>query len=366
MSENPPSAEPPSSSASPGSAGASEAPPLLRVEHVSKQFGGGGRFSGSAPAVHAVRDVSFTVARAEVVAIVGETGSGKSTLGNCVAGLLRPTSGRVSFKGDDVAGAARIRRSETRRRIQPVFQDPRSSLDPRWHVERTIREPLDACRIGTPKERRERVAALMDRVGLPAFAAGRLPHQLSGGQQQRVAIAAALALEPELLVADEPVSALDVSVQAQILNLFEALRADLGVAILFISHDLSVVEHVSDRVLVMYLGRVVESGTVAQVFDHPVHPYTKALLRAIPRPDPTDRQVPVPLRGEIATDGTATGCVFAPRCPEAVAACTTTVPAERVYATGHLASCLVAAATADPPPVIAGCHPFRHQERFMT
>jgi len=263
--------------------------PILRVEHVSKQFGRRGLLSG-ARVVQAVDDVSFTVGRAEVVSIVGETGSGKSTLGNCVSGLLRPTAGQVWFENKDVASDRQGRRSELRRKIQPVFQDPRGSLDPRWPVERTIREPLDACRVGTPRERREKVATLMERVGLPSFVGARRPDQLSGGQQQRVAIAAALALEPELLVADEPVSALDVSVQAQILNLFETLRADLGLAILFISHDLSVVQHLSDRVLVMYAGRVVESGPVEQVFDHPDHPYTKALLDAIPAADPSNRR----------------------------------------------------------------------------
>jgi oligopeptide/dipeptide ABC transporter ATP-binding protein len=318
---------------------------LLRVEHVGKQFGRRGLLS-AASSVRAVDDVSFTVGRAEVVAVVGETGSGKTTLGNCVSGLLRPTTGRVWFGDRDVAQDPQGRRSELRRKIQPIFQDPRGSLDPRWPVERTIREPLDACRIGTMRERREKVATLMDRVGLPSFAGRRHPHQLSGGQQQRVAIAAALALDPELLVADEPVSALDVSVQAQILNLFENLRADLGLAILFISHDLSVVQHLSDRVLVMYAGRVVESGTVAQVFDHPVHPYTKALLDAIPAADPSRRHVPAPLKGEIAgAPSEQPGCVFAARCPAAVAACTTTVPQETDFAPGHLASCLVAAAS---------------------
>jgi oligopeptide/dipeptide ABC transporter ATP-binding protein len=330
---------------------------VLRVEHVGKEFGSRSLRSRAVKGVHAVVDVSFSVARAEVVAVVGETGSGKTTLGNCISGLLRPTTGQVWFENKDVAQDPQGRRSELRRKIQPVFQDPRSSLDPRWPVERTIREPLDACRIGTKRERREKVATLMDRVGLPSFVGSRYPHQLSGGQQQRVAIAAALALDPELLVADEPVSALDVSVQAQILNLFESLRADLGLAILFISHDLSVVQHLSDRVLVMYAGRVVESGTVAQVFDHPVHPYTKALLDAIPAADPNDRHIPVPLTGEIAgAPSVETGCIFAARCPEAVAACTTTVPEETDFAPGHRASCLVAAAArpAVPAPAVSG------------
>jgi oligopeptide/dipeptide ABC transporter ATP-binding protein len=340
---------------------AGDGPPVLQVEHVSRQFGRRGLRSGEGGVVRAVSDVSFSVGRAEVVAIVGETGSGKSTLGNCVSGLLRPTSGRVLFEGKDVAKDRQGGRSELRRKIQPVFQDPRGSLDPRWPVERTIREPLDACRIGTAAERREKVATLMDRVGLPSFIGRRHPHQLSGGQQQRVAIAAALALDPELLVADEPVSALDVSVQAQILNLFESLRADLGLAILFISHDLSVVQHLSDRVLVMYAGHVVESGTVDQVFDHPVHPYTKALLDAIPAADPADRHVPVPLKGEIAAGSAPAGCVFAARCPVAVAACATTVPGETDFAPGHLASCLVAAASAP-----AGRTGSANEERLTT
>jgi oligopeptide/dipeptide ABC transporter ATP-binding protein len=329
--------------ADPRNAPAGAGQTVLRVDHVGKTFGTTARFGMSSRAVHAVTDVSFTVARGEVVAVVGESGSGKTTLGNCVAGLLQPTAGRVWFNGVDVTNAPRDVRRQVRQKIQPVFQDPRSSLDPRWPVERTIREPLDACGIGSGRERRQKVAWLMERVGLPAFVGPRYPSQLSGGQQQRVAIAAALALDPELLVADEPVSALDVSVQAQILNLFDSLRAELGLAILFISHDLSVVEHLSDRVVVMYLGRVVESGTVAQVFDDPVHPYTKALLDAIPRADPDARRMPTPLPGEIpGSSSLQQGCVFAARCPEAIDACRTTTPAESAFAPGHLASCLVA------------------------
>jgi peptide/nickel transport system ATP-binding protein/oligopeptide transport system ATP-binding protein len=334
------STTPPRSGPGPGADDA-----VLRVEHVSKRFATSGALGLASRVVHAVSDVSFSVARGEVVSVVGETGSGKTTLGSCISGLTVPTSGRVLFKGVDIAAATREQRAELRRRIQPVFQDPRSSLDPRWTVERTIREPLDAYHLGSPHDRRVRVAELMERVGLPGFLARRRPHQLSGGQQQRVAIAAALALGPELLVADEPVSALDVSVQAQILNLFDTLRADLGLAILFISHDLSVVEHVSDRVMVMYLGKLAELGTVAQVFDTPVHPYTKALLSAIPRPDPRARRLGQTLGDEITSaPSLETGCVFAPRCPEAVPACSTRAPEEREYAPGHVAACLVAAA----------------------
>ncbi|MGH3274161.1 MAG: oligopeptide/dipeptide ABC transporter ATP-binding protein [Streptosporangiaceae bacterium] len=317
---------------------------ILVVDRVSKQFGNAGRAGFSRRVVRAVTDVTFTVAPAEVVAIVGETGSGKTTLGNCVTGLIEATSGHVWFDGVDLAHSPRRLRAQARRKIQPVFQDPRSSLDPRWSAGRTIREALDSCGIGTAAERRERVRSLMDLVGLPRFVESRYPHQLSGGQQQRVAIAAALALQPALLVADEPVSALDVSVQAQILNLFETLRTELGLAILFISHDLSVVEHISDRVIVMYLGRVVESGTVAQVFDHPVHPYTQALLEAIPRADPKARHTPAPLRGEIpSTLASPAGCVFATRCPQVVSACRSAQPPETSFGPGHAAACLVAA-----------------------
>jgi oligopeptide/dipeptide ABC transporter ATP-binding protein len=325
-------------------AGATAPDEILHVEHVSKQFTGSRLFGRKSHIISAVVDVSFNVARGEVVSIVGETGSGKTTLGSCISGVTRPTTGRVLFRGVDVADAPRHKRSEIRRKIQPVFQDPRGSLDPRWSVERSVREALDAFGDGSARDRREKVAYLMDLVGLPAFLARRHPHQLSGGQQQRVAIAAALALEPEVLVADEPVSALDVSVQAQILNLFDSLRARLGLAVVFISHDLSVVEHISDRVMVMYLGNVVESGRVDQVFDDPVHPYTKALLNAIPRPDPTARRVPAPLRGEIGgTANDAAGCPFAPRCPEAVPACSSSRPVATSFAPGHLAACLVAA-----------------------
>jgi oligopeptide/dipeptide ABC transporter ATP-binding protein len=319
--------------------------PVLSVEHISKRFTTSAGLGTKSRVVDAVQDISFTVAAGEVVSVVGETGSGKTTLAGCISGLTVPTSGRVVFKGADMAGISRARRTELRRRIQPVFQDPRSSLDPRWTVERTIREPLDACKIGSPKQRRVRVGELMDRVGLPSFLARRRPHQLSGGQQQRVAIAAALALEPDLLVADEPVSALDVSVQAQILNLFETLRRDLGLAIVFISHDLSVVEHISDRVMVMYLGRLAELGRVEQVFDSPVHPYTKALLRAIPRPEPKRRAPVQPLADELASSApSGGGCPFAPRCPEKVEECTSHLPEEREYDPGHISACLVAAA----------------------
>ena len=299
---------------------------------------------GRGGAVHAVEGVDLTVHRGEVVSLVGESGSGKSTFGRCVTGMTSPTSGQILFEGADIHASSGSAARAFRRRVQPVFQDPRASLDPLWTIERTIREPLDSYRIGTPAQRTERVRELMDLVGLPRRLADQRPRQLSGGQQQRVAIAAALALEPELLVADEPVSALDVSVQAQILNLLARLRRDLGLALLFIAHDLSVVEHISDRVAVMYLGRVVESGSVEAVFERPEHPYTKALMAAIPRPDPRRRMTGHRLTGEIPSPvNPPSGCRFHPRCPVAISRCATDDPADTDFGAGHLAACHVAA-----------------------
>jgi oligopeptide transport system ATP-binding protein len=324
--------------------------PLLEVESLVKKFPVRRGLLRGRGAVHAVDEVSLTIAAGEIVSLVGESGSGKTTLGRCVTGLTRPTAGRVSFGGADIASAGHAERLAFRRRVQPVFQDPRSSLDPRWPIERTIREPLDAHRIEGKAERVERVGTLMDLVGLPRPLVARRPRELSGGQQQRVAIAAALALGPELLVADEPVSALDVSVQAQILNLLTDLRERLGLALLFISHDLSVVEHLSDRVAVMYLGRIVETGTVADVFTRPRHPYTRALIDAIPYPDPTRRMTRTKLAGEIPSPlNPPAGCRFHPRCPVALPVCATQDPATTSFTATHSAACHVAAgASADP------------------
>ena len=294
--------------------------------------------------------MDLTIHRGEVLSVVGESGSGKSTLGMCITGMSTPTAGRIRFDGQDVALSSRSTRSTFRRRVQPVFQDPRSSLDPRWPIERTIREPLDAYRVGTSTERAARVAELMDLVGLPRYLADRQPRELSGGQQQRVAIAAALALEPDLLVADEPVSALDVSVQAQILNLFAELRSRLNLALLFIAHDLAVVEHLSDRVAVMYLGRIVETGPVGKIFSAPRHPYTRALIDAIPYPDPGRKRSRIRLTGEIPSPvNPPSGCRFHPRCPVAIERCSMEDPAATQFDATHHAACHVAAAELAPP-----------------
>jgi oligopeptide transport system ATP-binding protein len=325
--------------------------PLLEARGIVKRFPIRRGLFGKGGTVHAVEGVDLVVNRAEVVSLVGESGSGKTTFGRCVTGMTSPTSGQILFEGNDINTSSKAAVRAFRRRVQPVFQDPRASLDPQWTIERTIREPLDSYRIGKPANRTTRVRELMDLVGLSSRLADRRPRSLSGGQQQRVAIAAALALEPELLVADEPVSALDVSVQAQILNLLADLRAELGLALLFIAHDLSVVEHISDRVAVMYLGRVVESGPVDDVFGAPRHPYTKALMDAIPRPDPRRRMSANRLVGEIPSPvHPPDGCRFHPRCPVAISTCSTDDPPVTDFGAGHYAACHVAAAALLPEP----------------
>ncbi|SHG00070.1 peptide/nickel transport system ATP-binding protein [Kaistia soli DSM 19436] len=255
---------------------------LLRVEHLRKSYATALPWGRKPPP--ALNDVSVVVERGKTLGLVGESGSGKSTLGRCILGLTRPDSGAVIFDGVEVQALSGRALAAFRRRVQPVFQDPFGSLDPRWPVGRSVRESLDCFGIGTPADRERRVLDLFDRVGLNPALAGRLPTHLSGGQRQRVGIAAALASEPELIIADEPVSALDMSVQAQILNLLMDLQQDLGVASIFITHDLGVVEHVSDNIAVMYRGSIVEMGETEAVMNHPQHDYTRTLLAAIPRP----------------------------------------------------------------------------------
>ncbi|HEY8588151.1 MAG TPA: ATP-binding cassette domain-containing protein [Naasia sp.] len=262
---------------------------LLEVEGLVKTYPGGG-LPWRRRRVRALAGVSISVDRGRTLGLVGESGSGKSTLGRCVLGLTPVDSGAIVFDGQDVTALRARALSDFRRRVQPVFQDPYGSLDPRWSVGRSVRESLDVYRIGTPADRDARVRDLFDRVGLNPALAERLPSSLSGGQRQRVGIAAALASEPELIVADEPVSALDVSVQAQVLNLFLDLQQDLGVACIFVTHDLGVVEHVSDDIAVLYHGELVEQGPAARVLTDPQHAYTRTLLAAVPH-------TPVPAGG---------------------------------------------------------------------
>lgn len=325
--------------------------PLLQADGVAKTFPVAAGLFGHR-AVSAVAGVSLTVDRGEVLGVVGESGSGKTTLARCLLGQTPVDAGTVLFDGVDVSTLWGAARADFRRRVQPVFQDPNASLDPRWTVGRSVRESLDAFGIGTPADRDRRVLDLLERVGLGAGYADRQPRSLSGGQRQRVGIAAALASGPDLIVADEPVSALDVSVQAQVLNLFADLRRDLGVAVLFVAHDLAVVRHLSQRVAVMYLGKVVEVGTTDRIFDDPAHPYTRALMAAIPVPDPTRRLEHAPLTGEIPSVlAPPAGCRFHPRCPLVVEVCRTVEPALLPLADGHLAACHVTAGPrpAEPP-----------------
>ncbi|MBB3458035.1 ABC-type oligopeptide transport system ATPase subunit [Rhizobium sp. BK313] len=272
---------------------------LLRVESLKKTFVTGGPL-WNRHVVTAVDDVSLFVARGQTLGLVGESGSGKSTLGRCILGLTQVDGGRVVFDGTEVQGLRGKALHDFRRRVQPVFQDPYGSLDPRWTVGRSVRESLDCYRIGTPADREKRVLDLFRRVGLNPVLAGRLPNHLSGGQRQRVAIAAALASEPELIIADEPVSALDMSVQAQILNLLLDLQQDLGVACIFITHDLGVVEHVSDAVAVLYRGAIVEMDATDRIMRNPQHQYTRTLLAAVPRPPSTARPPPPYQGGSLA------------------------------------------------------------------
>jgi oligopeptide/dipeptide ABC transporter ATP-binding protein len=290
--------------------------PLLSVQGLRTHF------PTKRGLVRAVDGVGFDVARGETLGLVGESGCGKTTLGRTVLRLVPAAGGRVLFDDLDVLSASDREMRRLRRQMQIVFQDPYSSLNPRMTVGRIIEEPLTIHRVGRRAERRRQVADLLDRVGLRPADAARYPHEFSGGQRQRIGIARALALRPRFLVCDEPVSALDVSIQSQILNLLADLRDELGLTCLFIAHNLAVVEHFSDRVAVMYLGRIVEIAPAAQLYDRPRHPYTMALLSAVPEPDPRQRRDRIVPAGEPPSPlDVPTGCSFASRCPLATEAC---------------------------------------------
>ncbi|MBE9605643.1 ABC transporter ATP-binding protein [Acetobacteraceae bacterium H6797] len=314
--------------------------PLIEAHNLSKHFGGRGWFGRGRP-VQAVNDVSISVARGEAVGLVGESGSGKSTIGRLMLGLIPVTSGEIKLDGQKVGAAHGDHARRLRRRMQLVFQDPYSSLDPRRKVGDQIADGLVIHGIAQGDEAREMVKALLGQVGLPTAHADRYPHEFSGGQRQRVGIARALAVKPDFLVADEPVSALDVSVQAQVLALLADLRNRLGLALLFISHDLPVVRSLCDRVIVLYLGRVMEEGPVEEVFANPRHPYTRALLSAAPSLDPGKRRTRILLKGDPPSPANPpSGCVFRTRCPWALPACAEAVPARRAAGPGHDFACL--------------------------
>jgi len=319
---------------------------LLEVRNLVKHFPVAGGFREAALSVKAVDGVSFTLKRGETLGLVGESGCGKTTTGRCVLLLERPTSGEVIFEGTELTTLAEDKLRGMRRRMQVIFQDPYSSLNPRMTVGQILAEPMQVHGLVKDKAGRSaRVRELLSQVGLLPQHARRYPHQMSGGQRQRVGIARALAMEPSLIVCDEPVSALDVSIQAQIVNLLEDLQKRLGLTYLFIAHDLSVVRHISDRVVVMYLGKVAEVADRRALYEEPLHPYTKALLSAVPIPDPkleAHRERTV-LRGEVPSAlNPPAGCVFHPRCPIAVERCSAEIPPLREIRPGHWAACHLA------------------------
>ena len=292
---------------------------LLRAEAISKYFPVRKGWLGTTRFVRAVDNVSLYIRRGETLGLVGESGCGKSTLGRTLLRLTEPTYGRIVFDGSEILALGSRKLRALRRKMQIIFQDPYSSLNPKMTVGEMVGEPLRIHGlVDARKPERERVVALLEKVGLSKDALDRYPNEFSGGQRQRVGIARALASCPDFVVCDEPISALDVSIQAQIVNLLSDLQEDLGLAYLFISHDLKIVRHIAHRVAVMYLGRIVETGPVADVFEHPAHPYTRALLSAVPIPDPARRRLRVILEGEIASPlNPPTGCAFHPRCPRA-------------------------------------------------
>ncbi|MGA9769082.1 MAG: dipeptide ABC transporter ATP-binding protein [Blastocatellia bacterium] len=318
---------------------------LVEIKNLKKHFPTGeGLFGAGNDTVKAVDDVSFTIRRGETFGLVGESGCGKSTTGRCVLRLIEPTSGEVRFDGRDLLSLDSKELRRLRREMQIIFQDPYSSLNPRMQVGEIIAEPLHIHGVGNRQMRRARVDELLGLVGLMSEHAARYPHEFSGGQRQRIGIARALALNPKFIVCDEPVSALDVSVQAQVVNLLQDLQERLGLTYLFISHGLSVVEHISTRVGIMYLGKLVEVAASEEIFHNPLHPYTKALLSAIPVPDPDARRERVALTDEIPTAiSPPSGCRFRTRCPMAEPRCAENEPQLVEVGPGHFVACMVVA-----------------------
>ncbi len=316
--------------------------PLLQVEGLKKYFGPGKALFSSRPRqVKAVEDVSFDVAAGEVVGLVGESGSGKTTVGRSILRLIEPTAGKVYFDGTDITRQTPPELRRSRKDMQIIFQDPYASLNPRLTVGQILGQALDIHAIAVGREREGRIVEMLERVGLSASHIKRYPHEFSGGQRQRVGIARSLSVGPRFVIADEPVSALDVSVQAQIVNLLQDLQRDLGLALLFIAHDLGVVEYISDRVIVMYLGRIMEVAPARELYTNPRHPYTEALLSAIPVPDPTATRQSILLEGDIPSPmNPPSGCVFRTRCPIATAECAERVPPLEPVSAGHLKACI--------------------------
>jgi oligopeptide/dipeptide ABC transporter ATP-binding protein len=300
-----------------------ENPELLRVENLTMHFPiHGGILRRQVARVHAVDDVSLQVGTGETLGLVGESGCGKTTVGRCILRLYKPTAGKVLFEGQDLLRMERVRLRAVRRNVQMIFQDPFESLNSRHTVGDILNEPFIIHGVGSTREQRASVTELLVRVGLPADSATRFPHEFSGGQRQRIGIARAIALNPRLIVCDEPVSALDVSIQSQILNLLLSLQQEMGLSYLFIAHDLAVVKHISDRIAVMYLGKIVEHAAADHLYANPLHPYTRALLEAIPIPDPGAKRERKPLVGDVPSPiHPPKACRFHTRCPYVIDIC---------------------------------------------
>jgi oligopeptide transport system ATP-binding protein len=315
---------------------------ILEVHNLKKYFKVGGGFLArrSALNIRAVDDVSFSIQRGETFGLVGESGCGKTTLGQTIIRLYDPTAGSIVFNGTDIAPLGQAEMRKHRRGLQMIFQDPSASLDPRMTVGSIIAEPLNIFGVGSKDERRERVRELLRVVGLNSYFVNRYPHEFSGGQRQRIGIARSLALNPELIICDEPVSALDVSIQAQVLNLLRQLQDDFNLTYLFIAHNLAVVAHISDRVGVMYLGKLVEIGEARRITEDPKHPYTQALISAIPIPEPGRQRDRIILEGDVPSPANPpSGCRFHPRCPIARDDCKQVEPALRQLEPGHWVAC---------------------------
>ncbi|AWN24644.1 peptide ABC transporter ATP-binding protein [Deinococcus irradiatisoli] len=318
------------------------AAPLLDVQNLEKYFPiRGGLLSRVVGNVKAVNDISFKLAKGEVVGLVGESGSGKTTAGRAILRLIEPTGGQVIFNGTDVTKLSKAEMRDYRRQMQIIFQDPFASLNPRMTVSDIIGEALEIHKLHPGSARVERIASLLQKVGLRPEHMRRYPHEFSGGQRQRIGIARALAVDPSFIVADEPVSALDVSIQAQVVNLMQDLQEELGLTVLFIAHDLAVVEYICDRIIVMYLGRIMEIAPSRELNRNPKHPYTEALLSAAPVPDPTVKRQRIILEGDIPSPiNPPSGCVFRTRCRYAIDDCAKIVPELREVSPGHFKACI--------------------------